>query len=154
MLDKKDIQQIGSVMDEKLDRKFKEYDVKLDRKLKENNKNLVTKEDVKVALEDNNKGLLVQVAIEVGKVIEQNITPILDEHSAQFDAVERRIGKLDHDFRDYMDKKFDDMKGDIAAVVKGDRDRDTTFKEKMVEIVRRNRLADEPEIALLTELIR
>jgi len=59
MLDQQDIQQIGSLLDKKL--------------------------------EENNEKLVGRIAIEVGSVIEQNVTPMLDDMNERLGRVESQI---------------------------------------------------------------
>ncbi|MFA5188684.1 MAG: hypothetical protein WC460_04965 [Patescibacteria group bacterium] len=64
-----------------------------------------------------------------------------------------KFGEFKHEIKSYIDDKLADTKGDIIAVIKGEKERDRSFKEKVVEIFKRNKLADRKEAELLESLI-
>jgi hypothetical protein len=73
-------------------------------------------------------------------------------------AVERivdgKIAKSNHEMKSYLDDKLAETKGDIIAVIKGEKEKDKSFKTKVVEIFKRNKLGDQREIELLEALIQ
>ena len=72
----------------------------------------------------------------------------------KFEAVDKRFGEMEYNLKLYLDDRLADLKGDIIAVIKGDRERDRAFKVKLLAIIRRNKLAKTNELKLLSELIR
>ena len=103
MLDKQDIQQIGALLDEKLEEKL---ETQLDKRklvseeslksiLAENNKKLVTKDELKTILEENNEKLVDRIAVEVGNVIEQNVTPTLDSLDERVTRIDERLMRVE-----------------------------------------------------------
>ena len=64
-----------------------------------------------------------------------------------------KFGEFRHEIKSYIDDKLADTKGDIIAVIKGEKERDRSFKEKVVEIFKRNKLTDKKETELLESLI-
>ena len=77
-----------------------------------------------------------------------------DAVGKKFDAVDKRFGEMEYNLKSYLDDKLADLKGDVIAVIKGDRERDRAFKTKLLMIIRRNKLAKASELKLLLELIR
>lgn len=70
------------------------------------------------------------------------------------DKVKKEIGAFRHDIKDYIDVKLGETKGDIIAVIKGEKEKDKSFKTKVVEIFKRNKLGDQREIEFLEALIQ
>ena len=70
--------------------------------------------------------------------------------------VDKRLTRIESIMvtKDYLDDKLADLKGDVIAVIKGDRERDRVFKTRLLMIIRRNKLAKASELKLLSELIR
>ena len=62
-------------------------------------------------------------------------------------------GKLD-DQKVYIDGKFSNQKDDIIAYIKGDRERDNQWKLKIIDILKRNKLAKPTELELLANFVR
>ena len=74
----------------------------------------------------------------------------------KFEMVDKRLTRIESIMvtKDYLDDKLADLKGDVIAVIKGDRERDRVFKTRLLMIIRRNKLAKASELKLLSELIR
>jgi len=81
----------------------------------------------------------------------------------RFDKVDVRIDKIDKRLihteammvtKDYLDDKLADLKGDVIAIITGDRGRDKLFKTKLLEIIKRNKLAKGGELQVLLKLAR
>jgi len=77
-----------------------------------------------------------------------------DSVDKKFDSVDKKFSEMEYNLKSYLDDKLADLKGDIVAVIKGDRERDQVFKIKLLSIIRRNKLAKTNELKLLSELIR
>lgn len=72
----------------------------------------------------------------------------------RFESMDKRLGELEYNLKSYLDDKLADTKGDIIAVLKGDREKDKIFKLKLLTIIKRNKLANEGELKVMLELIR
>ncbi|MDP3985408.1 MAG: hypothetical protein Q8P82_01470 [bacterium] len=70
------------------------------------------------------------------------------------DVVTKEIGSAKSELKDYVDTKISSLRGDLISVIRGERDRDQTFKEKMLEVLKRNKLASEEELSFMAELVR
>jgi len=70
------------------------------------------------------------------------------------DKLDVRFGEFKHEMKDYIDSKMAETKGDIISFMKGDQSRDKNWKMKVVNILKRQKLAKPDEIRILTDLIR
>lgn len=53
-----------------------------------------------------------------------------------------------------LDSKLADQKGDIIAVIKGDQERDKSWKMKVIEILKKSKLAAPQDIEMLVNFVR
>lgn len=101
------------------------------------------------------KTILPAVADIVDKTVEEKLETKLEEKLEKLETrLEKKFAVFRNEIKDYFDRKLAETKGDIIAVIKGDRERDRTFKIKLLEIVKRNKLANPKELEFLVELIR
>jgi len=86
-----------------------------------------------------------------------------DKVDVRIDKIDKRIDKIDKRLihteammvtKDYLDDKLADLKGDVIAIITGDRGRDKLFKTKLLEIIKRNKLAKGGELQVLLKLAR
>ena len=70
------------------------------------------------------------------------------------EEIKTEIGKHRHDMKIYIDSKISENKGDIISYIKGDRERDKNWKIKVVNILKRGKLAKPQELKILIDLIR
>ncbi len=70
------------------------------------------------------------------------------------DEIKIEIGKHRHEMKDYIDSKLAETKGDIISYIKGDKERDKSWKIKVINILKRQKLAKPEEIRILSDLIR
>lgn len=70
------------------------------------------------------------------------------------DIVSNEIGKHRHEMKNYIDSKLSETKGDIISFIKGDQERDKTWKYKVVDILKRKKIAKPEEAEILANLIR
>ena len=68
--------------------------------------------------------------------------------------VDQKLAKQTYELKNYIDSKTNETKGDIISIIKGDRDRDKNWKVKVVNILKREKLAKPQELKILAELIR
>jgi hypothetical protein len=68
--------------------------------------------------------------------------------------IDFKLGKQNIELRDYIDKKMDETKGDIISYMQGDHERDKNWKMKVINILKRQKMAKPDEIKILTDLIR
>lgn len=106
-------------------------------------------------LEEND---IKKIGEELGKVIEQNITPAMEAMRTELSG---EIGKLRSDIIDHVDRKFNEANGELArvkneilAMIKGDRERDVEFKIKIIEVLDRSKLLQNEEVPFLQQLAR
>ena len=69
-------------------------------------------------------------------------------------VVDNKFAKHTHEMKDYIDSKLSAQKGDIIAYIKGDRERDNQWKLKIIDILKRNKLAKPTELELLANFVR
>jgi len=87
--------------------------------------------------------------------VENMMDSKFSEHTHKMEnTIDRKLAKNTHEMKDYIDSKLADQKGDIIAVVKSDRERDNNWKLKVVEILKRNKLANPKELELLIDFVR
>ncbi len=94
MLDQQDIKKIGAL-------------------LEDNNKKLVTKDELETILDKNNERLVGRIAIEVGTIIEHNVTPVLDELSERLTRVEAQMVT-----KSFLTDQLGNLKEDIAGKIR------------------------------------
>lgn len=70
------------------------------------------------------------------------------------DEIKIEIGEHRHEMKDYIDSKLAETKGDIISYIKGDKERDKNWKVKVINILKRQKLAKPEEIQILSDLIR
>ncbi|MDP2830544.1 MAG: hypothetical protein Q8O21_00580 [bacterium] len=68
--------------------------------------------------------------------------------------LDKRLAKQTHDMKNYIDSKLTETKGDIISYIKGDKERDKSWKIKVINILKRQKLAKPEEIRILSDLIR
>ncbi|MDP2655942.1 MAG: hypothetical protein Q8P11_00010 [bacterium] len=59
---------------------------------------------------------------------------------------------LEHNLKTYIDRKFTEYQTDLFKKLDASRQRDTQFKEKIIEIFKRRQIASDEEIAYLEGL--
>lgn len=64
-----------------------------------------------------------------------------------------RIGKLQSDFIDFVTRQINDAKGEIIRAIREQQARDRTFKQIVIGILERNKLADTEELEALRGLL-
>lgn len=106
-------------------------------------------------------GILKEV---VPEIIKEVMPAILGEYTEEVvlpavreivkDEVQKEIGEFRTEIKDYMDGKLNSLRGDLISVMKGEHDRDRSWKKKILDIIKRNKLAPDDEIDLLGELAR
>jgi hypothetical protein len=82
------------------------------------------------------------------KKLEEKLDKKLEE------KLDKKFAKHTHDMKDYIDSKLASTKGDIISFIKGDAERDKNWKSKVVQILKRSKLAKVDEIKILSDLIR
>lgn len=105
--------------------------------------NTTLKEALKTQREDIKKDTREIVGEVLGEFTEEVLLPAVTT------IVKDEIGVAKTELKEYVDKKNAELRGDLVSVMRGDKDRDQTFKTKMTEIVARNKLAKDDEVALL-----
>ncbi len=147
MLDQKDLQAIGSVMDEKIKSNNKELSLVIDEKFKSNNKELL---------------------FAVGEMVEHNIMPVMDKIVQRLDSLERTVSELPT--KDYVDKKIanlpnkqyldDKLADSVSDTVKlfdkrlTQRDKiDRTYKTTVTEVIEEHDLATPSQLSTLKKSI-
>lgn len=114
-------------LDNLYDKLDKSFDVKFDKKFSEIDKSL----DVKL-----------------GKFAEEVILPAVGR------IVSDEIGKHRHEMKNYIDIKLSENKGDIISYMKGDQERDKSWKMKVINIFKREKIAKPQELEILTNLLK
>jgi hypothetical protein len=64
-----------------------------------------------------------------------------------------KFGEFRHEIKSYIDDKLADTKGDIIFAIRGEKDKDKSFKLKLVNMMKHDRINDQQEIAALEVLI-
>lgn len=105
--------------------------------------NKTLKEALKINREEIKKDTRKIVHETLGEFTEEVLLPAIDQ------IVDEKVGSAKTELKDYVDKKNAELRGNLVSVMRGDKDRDQTFKTKMTEIVARNKLAKDDEVALL-----
>jgi len=121
--------------------------------IKDDVKNFTTKDDLKDFLtKDDAKNFLTKDDFYngLGHFTEEVILPAVEDiFDRKFDE---KIGEFRITERDYYDRKRQDDKADIISTIKGEKKRDLKFKEKVIEIFKRNKLVKPEELKLLSAL--
>ncbi|GEM_PF-5049814 len=107
------------------------------------------REEIKKDTQEITREIMTEV---LGEFTEEVLLPAVT--TIVKDEIQKEIGLAKTELKDYVDKKNGELRGDIISVMKGDKDRDQTFKTKMTEIVARNKLARDDEVTLLYGLAR
>jgi len=156
MLDRQDIQQIGTLLDDKLEENNKKLVGKDELRsiLEENNEKLVTQESLKSILEDNNEKLVDRIAIEVGSVIEQNVTPTLDGMNERLERMDGRLtgveDRLTRVETQMVTKSFlTNQLGDLKEEVVGKMRIQDTKVNSIIDSLEENAVLDKPAIKSL-----
>ncbi|OGF26646.1 hypothetical protein A2242_01680 [Candidatus Falkowbacteria bacterium RIFOXYA2_FULL_47_9] len=135
---------------------------------KNNNNNPVTKKELGEVLGTFAEDVLLPA---VERIVDEKIYQKLAKHTHEMkdyidskladqkgDIIEYIKGEHTNEMKKYIDSTLDsklaNQKGDIIAVIKGDRERDNNWKLKVVEILKRNKLANPKELELLTDFVR
>jgi len=113
--------------DAKFDKKFGEVNLFFDKKFGEIDKSL----DVKL-----------------GKFAEEVILPAVSR------IVSGEIGRHRHEMKNYIDVKLAENKGDIISYMKGDQERDKNWKMKVINIFKREKIANPQELEILINLLK
>lgn len=107
---------------------------------------------LKKALKENNVELREEIKKDtlhlLGEFTEEVLLPAVDK------IVDDKIGTAKIELKDYTHREITKLRGDLVVIVRGDKDRDQTFKTKVVEIFDRNKLAQPDELIILSELAR
>lgn len=74
--------------------------------------------------------------VKLGRFAEEVILPAVSR------IISDEIGKRHHEMKNYIDVKLPENKGDIISYMKGDRERDKSWKIKIVSILKREKLAE------------
>lgn len=88
------------------------------------------------------------IDIKLGKFTEEVLLPAVSE------IVSNEIGKHRHEMKNYIDSKLTENKGDIISFIKGDKERDKSWKFKIINILEREKLAKPQELEILANLIK
>lgn len=96
-----------------------------------------------------------------------------DHVDERFEKIDERFGKIDGRFeemeekidnleatllnqypdKNYLSDKLGDLAAEIGARIERKKEQDRKFKEKVIEILKRNSLAEEDEILFLKKLV-
>ncbi|PIR13026.1 hypothetical protein COV49_03620 [Candidatus Falkowbacteria bacterium CG11_big_fil_rev_8_21_14_0_20_39_10] len=99
------------------------------------------------------KGEAKKVVSEVlGQFTEDVLLPSIEK--IVNNQVDEKIGQHRHEMKNYIDEKLTSTKGDIISYIKGDRERDKNWKLKIVNILKREKLAKSSELKFLVDLVR
>jgi hypothetical protein len=104
---------------------------------KNNNDNPVTKKELIETL---------------GVFAEDALLPAIE--SMMDEKIDSKLAKHTHEMKDYIDSKLAEQKGDIISYIKGDKERDTNWKLKVLDILKKNKLANPRELELLTNFVK
>ncbi|MDD4901253.1 MAG: hypothetical protein PHS62_04065 [Patescibacteria group bacterium] len=125
-------------LDSLYDRLDKSFDVKFDKKFGEVNQSFDKKFD------EINKSF----DVKLGKFAEEVILPAVSR------IVSDEVGKHRHEMKNYIDVKLSENKGDIISYMKGDQERDKSWKTKVINIFKREKIANQQELEILINLIK
>lgn len=89
---------------------------------------------------------------ELGEFTEDILLPAIENIVEE--KVDTAIEKHRHEMKAYIDDKMGETKGDIISYIKGDQERDKSWKVKVVNILKRERIAKPQELKILVDLIR
>ncbi len=86
---------------------------------------------------------------ELGKVVEDNITPQFESINKQFEGVNKRLDKIEATMvtKEYLDEKQADLRGDIVVLM---RKEDTKLKALIQTLKVRNLITEEDAHRILT----
>jgi len=111
-------------------------------------KNNLTKKD----LNDLGERFENNFDLKLGKFTDDVLLPAVK--NIVHDEIDSQVGKFRHELKDYIDDKLAETKGDIISYIKGDQERDKNWKFKIVNILKREKLAKPQELKILSNLIR
>lgn len=94
------------------------------------------------------KSIDLKFDVKLGKFTEEVLLPAVNN------IISDEIGKHRHEMKNYIDSKLAETKGDIISFMKGDQERDKNWKYKVINILKRAKIAKPPEVEILTNLIR
>ncbi|MFH1583115.1 MAG: hypothetical protein ABIB72_02230 [Candidatus Falkowbacteria bacterium] len=86
--------------------------------------------------------------IKLGKFTDEVLLPAVN------DIVSNEIGKHRHEMKNYIDSKLAENEGNIISYIKGDQERDKSWKIKVVNILKRAKITKPAEVEILTNLIK
>jgi len=113
-----------------------------------NSNNPVTKKELVEVLGTFTEDLLLPA-------VENIMDNKLGEHTHEMgNMMDQKLAKHTHEMKNYIDSKLAEQKGDIISYIKGDRERDNNWKLKVVEILKRNKLANPKELELLANFVK
>lgn len=67
--------------------------------------------------------------------------------------VDGKIAQSNHEMKSYLDDKLAETKGDIIAVIKGEKQKDVKFKQDVVDVFKQNKLVNHDKIEQMEALI-
>lgn len=98
------------------------------------------------------KSIDLKFDIKLGKFTEEVILPAVENIMDQ--KLDSKLGKFNHEMKNHIDSKLTETKGDIISFMKGDQERDKNWKYKIINILKREKLAKPEEVKILSNLIR
>lgn len=84
---------------------------------------------------------------EMGKVIEQNVTPQFEEINQRLDRLEGRTNKIEATMvtKDYLDEKLGDLRGDIIVLMR----KEDTKLRTLIDIMRSKQMLTDEDVKKL-----
>jgi hypothetical protein len=111
--------------------------------MENNNNNSVTKKELVEVLGTFAEDVLLPA-------VENMMDSKLGEHTNKMEnMMDQKLAKHTHEMKDYIDSKLAEQKGDIIFYIKGDKERDSNWKLKILDVLKRNKLVNPRELELL-----
>ena len=102
---------------------------------------------------ENNKSITKKEFVEIlGGFTEDVLLPSVERIFNE--KIDQKFAKHAYEMKNYIDGKLADQKGDIIAYIKGDRERDRSWKMKVIEILKKSKLAKPQDITMLINFVR
>jgi hypothetical protein len=128
--------------DAKIDNKLGHFSAKIDTRLDQFDSKIDTKLEQFDAKIDH----------KLGRFAEEIILPAIENIVKT--EISDAIGQHRNEMKNYIDEKLSEQKGDIIAYMKGDEARDKNWKLKVVNILKREKIAKPAELEFLANLIK
>jgi len=117
-----------------------------------NNNNSVTKKELVEVLGTFAEDVLLPA---VENIMDEKMDKRFAKHTHEMgNMMDQKLAKHTNEMKNYIDSNLAEQKGDIISYIKGDKERDSSWKLKVLDILKRNNLAKPKELELLADFVK